>query len=107
MTGNTPAKPKAARKPRAAAKPKAAAKPAEDKTVTSETAVSKAATSDPRRQAVGEGYGPGEAAPSDLYVDNTGKVTKTPPERGKRLAVKGEPVMPWAADVIAEHGFKG
>jgi hypothetical protein len=56
----------------------------------------------------GEGYQPGEAAPSDTFLDlKTDKVVTKAPERGQALTIKGSPVEPWAARLLAEKHFKG
>lgn len=60
------------------------------------------ATVQPRRYASGEGLEAGNAASETLYVDADGNVTSDPPERGKVLTVKGQPVTPAAARQIAD-----
>lgn len=69
---------------------------------------SNAASSDPRRYAQGEGYGPGQSAPADVWLNHeTGKVVKSEPEKGRVLATKGDPVLPWAAEFLESNDFKG
>lgn len=64
---------------------------------------------DPRQYSnAGEGYQPGMVASSDVWLDLEGdKVVTKAPERGQVIAVKGSPVEPWAARLLADREFKG
>lgn len=57
------------------------------------------------RYASGTGMEPGQAASKDTWLDvESGKVVNKAPERGQQLTIKGQPVEPWAARVVAQGG---